>query len=94
MKENPYSDFVSSMTPAELRTFLRKITGPDCRTLLGQERADMLLILALKEPVNSSNNQHTWCDVYIHGDKEYHITSFPGYISDEDILEEILPDCQ
>lgn len=94
MTDNPYRDFISSMSPAELKAFLRKITGPDRRTLLGQEREDMLLILALKEPSSSSNNQHTWCDVYIHGDKEYHITSFPGSSSDEDILEEILPDLQ
>lgn len=94
MTYNPYSDYISSMSPAELKAFLRKITGPNRRTLLGQERADMLMILSLKEPASSSNNQHTWCDVYIHGDKEYHITSFPGSSSDEDILEEILPDDQ
>jgi hypothetical protein len=94
MTDNPYRDFVNSMSPAELKAFLRKITGPDRRTLLGREREDMMLILAFKEPTSSSNNQHTWCDVYIHGDKEYHLTSFPGSDRDADILEEILPDTQ
>jgi hypothetical protein len=94
MTDNPYKDFVNSMTPAELKAFLRKITGPARRTLLGSERESMLLLLALKESVSSSNNQHTWCDVYIHDGKEYHITSFPGSSQDKDILEEILPDDQ
>ena len=84
----------AAMTPEEARAWIRAVVGPARRTLLGSERESMLLILALKESVSSSNNQHTWCDVYVHDGKEYHITSFPGSSSDEDILEEILPDDQ
>ena len=44
------------------------------RTLLGTEREHMLLIFALTEPINSSNNQRTFTETYYHIGKEYEVT--------------------
>lgn len=79
----------AAMTPDEARAWIRKVTGPPRRQLDGEERDSVLLILSLKEPVSSSNNQRTWTDVYEHNGKEYHVTSFPGGV---DEVDEMLPD--
>jgi hypothetical protein len=79
------------MTPEQARAFIRKVMGPPSRQLEGQERADILLILSLKESISSSNNQHAWTDVYIHNGKEYHVTSFANC---ESYVVEILPEDQ
>lgn len=76
--------------PVRLKAFMRKVMGPPRRTLEGEERSNILLILSLKEPISESNNQHTWTTVYEHDGKEYHVTSFPG--DTEDLVEEMLPD--
>lgn len=76
--------------PVRLKAFMRKVMGPPRRTLEGEERGNILLILSLKEPVSESNNQHTWTTVYEHAGKEYHVTSFPG--DAEDAVEEMLPE--
>jgi hypothetical protein len=71
---------------------MRKVIGPPSRTLEGEERASILLILNLKEPMSSSNNQHTWTDVYEHAGKEYHVTCFPDSNRESDVVDEMLPD--
>ena len=62
------------MSPEELKAFLRKVTGPEHREIVGEDREHLLLILALKEPFSSSNNQRTWTDEYEHAGKIYHLT--------------------
>lgn len=76
------------MTPEEARAFIRKIMGPERRTLIGQEHEHMLTVFALVEPVESSNNQRSWTDVYEHAGKTYHV----HYFEDETVIEEMLPD--
>lgn len=79
----------AAMTPEQARAWIRGVMGPPRRTLEGKEREEMLLLLALKEPVSNSNNQHAWTDVYHLGDRVFHVTSFPAD-GDDVILEEML----
>lgn len=76
--------------PDELKKFLRSIMGPDRRTLEGTEKEHMLTVFNLIDPIESSNNQRTWTDVYEHAGKIYHVHFFdtgPGVV-----VEEVLPD--
>lgn len=83
-------DFVSKMTREEARAWIRKVMGPPRRTLEGQERENVwLMILMQDEPVDSSNNQHSITEVYRFNQKEYHVHYFPG---EEPLIEEILDD--
>jgi hypothetical protein len=75
------------MTPEEARTFLRKVMGPPTKTLEGKEKNDVILLLAMMEPFEETNNQHSWTSYYMIGETEYHVTSFPD---DEVIIEELL----
>jgi hypothetical protein len=75
------------MTPTEAQAFLRRIMGPPKRTLEGQEREHVLTLLSLTQPFKESNNQHSWTSYYKIGDKEYHVTTFPG---ESDIVDELL----
>jgi hypothetical protein len=77
------------MTPDEARKFIRKVMGPPKRTLEGKEREDVLLLLTMMEPYSASNNQHSWTECYLIGDKDYQVTSFPG---EDDIVELMLPE--
>jgi hypothetical protein len=63
--------------------------GPPKRTLEGKEREDVLLLLTMMEPYSASNNQHSWTECYLIGDKDYQVTSFPG---EDDIVELMLPE--
>ena len=74
--------------PIKLKKFLRQVNGPERRTLSEQERDQMLIIFGLIDPVESSNNQRSWTDVYEHAGKIYHA----HYVEFETIIEEILPD--
>ena len=76
-------------TKEEARAFLRKVIGPPSRTLEGEEREHILLLLAMMEPFKQTNNQRSWTDYYMIGKTEYHVTSFPG---DEPIIDEMLPE--
>jgi len=77
----------AAMTPAEARAWIRKVMGPPRRTLEGKERDDILLLLTMIEPYSTSNNQHSWTECYMIGDKDYHVTVFPG---EEEIVDLIL----
>jgi hypothetical protein len=79
----------AAMTPAEARAWIRKVMGPPKRTLEGKERDDILLLLTMVEPYSTSNNQHSWTECYMIGDKDYHITVFPG---EEEIVDLMLPE--
>ena len=83
------SDFINNMTPEEARAFLRKVMGPPKRTLEGKEREQVLLLLAMMEPYDVSNNQISWTSCYMIGDRDYHVTSLPGF---EDIVDLMLPE--
>jgi hypothetical protein len=74
--------------PVELKKFMRHILGPNRRKITGQEHDHMLTVFALVEPIESSNNQRSWTDVYEHAGKTYHV----HYFEDETEIEEILPD--
>ena len=77
----------ANMTREQARTWLRKIMGPPKRTLEGKEKNDIILLLALMEPFEQSNNQHSWTDCYRIGETVYQVTNFPD---DEVIVNEML----
>jgi hypothetical protein len=77
------------MTPEETKKFLRRVMGPPRRTLEGKEREQTLLMIALIDPYSTSNNQHSWTSCYMIGDRDYHVTTFPG---EEDIIDLMLPE--
>lgn len=55
---------------------LAGIIRPNERTLEGQEKADMWLILQFLEVDHSTNNQRFWTDYYKYGEAEYSVTFF------------------
>ena len=61
------------------------IIRPNERTLEGQEKADMWLILQFLESYKSTNNQRFITEYYKYGDEEYQVTFFDG--DDYDIVE-------
>jgi len=73
--------------PVRLTAFLRKVMGPPKRTLEGKEKNDIILLLALMEPFNATNNQHSWTEYYRIGEIEYQVTNFPDA---EVIVDEML----
>ena len=75
--------------PEKLKKFLRAVMGAPRRTLEGKEKNDIILLLALMEPFEQSNNQYSWTDCYRIGKTEYHVTNFPD---SEVIVDEILKD--
>jgi hypothetical protein len=62
------------MTPDEARAFIRQVMGPPKRQLEGKEYEHMMLVLGLKDPICSSNNQRFWTDEYEHDGRIYEIT--------------------
>lgn len=80
---------IAAMTPEQARDWIRSVMGPRRRTLEGKEREEMLLLLALKEPVSNGNNQRSWTDVYHVGPQVFHVTWFSA---DDVVVEEILPE--
>ena len=89
--EGPYKEFMDDLIkdPVRLKAFLRKVMGPPRRTLEGKEREQVLLLLAMVEPYETSNNQVSWTSCYMIGDKDYHVSSMPGF---EDVVELMLPE--
>jgi hypothetical protein len=77
---------ILNMTAEEAQAFLRKVMGPSKRRLEGEEYKHMMLVLSLKTPTSSSNNQRFWTDEYEHDGRLYEITYG---IDDEPYLEEI-----
>jgi hypothetical protein len=51
---------MNNMTKEEARALIRKVMGPPRRTLEGKEREQVLLLLAMMEPYEISNNQISW----------------------------------
>lgn len=74
----------------EALAFLKSIGMKKRRTLLGQEREHMMTLLALIEPVESSNNQRTFTETYHHAGKEYELTwGFSIEGEPEPLVEEV-----
>lgn len=83
-------EFFDNMSKEEAKAFLRKVMGPPTRTLEGQERENVwLMILMQEEPTECSNNQHSITEVYKINQREYHVHYFSG---EEPIIEEVLND--
>lgn len=74
--------------PIRLKAFLRAVMGPRRREITGTEQDHLMTMFGLIEPIESTNNQHSFTDVYEHAGKTYHVHYFEGEIE----LEEILPD--
>ena len=62
------------MTKEEATEFLKRIGYKKRRVLTGTEREHMLLVFALIEPTESSNNQRTFTETYHHAGKDYELT--------------------
>lgn len=82
----------AAMTPEEARAWIRSVMGPPHKTLEGDDKEKVMLLLAMTEPYKETNNQHSWTAYYNIGGKEYHATYFPedkdGPIIDEMLTEE------
>lgn len=76
-------------TKEEAYAFLVRagIIRPNERTLEGKEREQILLLLALMEPYEQTNNQRSWTDHYMIGKKEYRVHYFPE--DENPVVEEI-----
>ena len=77
--------------PVRLKAFMRSVMGPPSRTLEGNDKEKVMLLLAMTEPYKETNNQHSWTAYYNIGGKEYHATYFP---EDDNgpIIDEMLPE--
>lgn len=74
------------MTKEEAKAFIRRVMGHERRTLFDQEHDYMLTIFRLIDPIESSNNQLSWTDVYEHAGKTYHVHTFNDGIEIEEII--------
>ena len=81
-------EFIKSMSPAELKAFLRKVSGPERRIIEGDEREQILTMLLMVEPTDVTNNQHSITEHYEVAGRCYQFT----YFGDTSELAEILPD--
>lgn len=61
------------MSKDELKTFCRNLFGPPYEILRGQEREEVLLLLAFLEPIDVTNNQTTLTEIYEQNGIKYHI---------------------
>jgi hypothetical protein len=76
----------AKFTPEEARAWIRSVMGPPRRRIEGEEYKHMMLVLSLKEPVRSSNNQRFWTDEYEHDGKRYDIITG---VDNDPVLEEV-----
>jgi hypothetical protein len=79
---------MNNMTKEEAKAFIRRVMGPTKRTLEGQEKENMLTLFRLVEPIESTNNQRSFTDEYLHAGKTYYVHYFGNDIE----VEEVLPD--
>jgi hypothetical protein len=42
------------------------------------------------EPYSASNNQHSWTECYMIGDKDYHVTTFPGNFPEANTIVDLM----
>jgi len=77
---------VINMTEQEAREFIRRVMGPQRRELEGEERDQVLLMLAMMGgPTVTSNNQHSYSEDYVHAGRHWCVTTWPNgqYIVEE-----------
>ncbi len=74
------------MTKDEAKAFIRRVMGPTKRILEGQEKENMLTLFRLIEPVESTNNQRSFTDEYLHAGKTYYVHYFGNDIEVEEVL--------
>jgi hypothetical protein len=79
---------MNNMTKEEAKAFIRRVMGPTKRTLEGQEKENMLTLFRLIEPIESTNNQRSFTNEYLHAGKTYYVHYFGNDIE----VEEVLPD--
>ena len=75
-----------NMTEQEAREFIRRVMGPQRRELEGEERDQVLLMLAMMGgPTVTSNNQHSYSEDYVHAGRHWCVTTWPNgqYIVEE-----------
>jgi hypothetical protein len=78
---------LTNLTKEEAVAMLRKIMGPPRRELVGEEKSQVWLILQFLEPVEESNNQRSFTEVYHQAGRIYHVHYFPD--ADEPVIEEL-----
>ena len=77
------------LTPEQSFNLLKAIGALDVhRKIEGTEREHLVTLFNMMEPVEQSNNQHSWTDTYHIGEKVYHCHFFPG--ADEPLIEEYI----
>ena len=83
-------DYVSTLTVEQVKNIVQTVMGAPHRELTGDEYDHVWLMLQMMEPSSSSNNQHSWTDIYIIGNQdqftEYHVTFWPRL---DDPIEEL-----
>ncbi len=68
-----------NFTHEEAKEFLRKVHGrPQLEIKDEKEIEQLTLLFAMMDPISQSNNQHSWCDVYLLGETTYEVTTFEG----------------
>jgi hypothetical protein len=77
---------MNNMTKDEAKAFIRRVMGPTKRILEGQEKENMLTLFRLIEPVESTNNQRSFTDEYLHAGKTYYVHYFGNDIEVEEVL--------
>jgi hypothetical protein len=66
-------------TKEEAKEFLRGVYGrPTLEIKDEKEVSQLMLLFAMMDPISTSNNQHSWCDVYLLGETRYEVTTFEG----------------
>jgi len=76
------------MTKEDAQAFIRKVMGPERRTIEGVEKEHLLTVFRLIDPISSSNNQRSITDIYQHADKVYHVHYFENEIEVEELLKD------
>jgi hypothetical protein len=81
---------MTKMNKQEAQAFLRRVIGSPRRELAGEEREQVLLMLAmLGGPTVTSNNQHSYSEDYVHAGRHWCVTTWPdGYYTVEEIERE------
>ena len=80
--------YSNEMTKEEARAFIRKVMGPDRKSIEGLEKEHLLTLFKLIDPVSSSNNQRSITDTYEYANKVYVVHYFENEIEVEELLED------
>jgi len=76
-------------TKEDALALLKSIGALDThRKLEGKERENIMFLTQLMEPVEETNNQHSWTSVYHVGSRVYNFHYFPG--AEEPLVEEYI----